>query len=145
MLKPLRTIVSALCLMACVPLFVLWVCSFWYQVSFSRPSHKSGTVYIHSMQGEMVYVWDSATKSTHWSFKAHRVQKWDEPTLAQRDWRWALSPDSTLVFFPHWVPILITASLAVVPWIKWSRRFRLRTLLIAVTLIAVLLGLIAIS
>ena len=34
------------------------------------------------------------------------------------------------------------AALAAAPWIRWSRRFSLRTLLIATTLVAVVLGLI---
>jgi hypothetical protein len=43
---------------------------------------------------------------------------------------------------PHWfLSILFTALVAAV-WIKWPRRFRLRTLLIATTLVAVALGLI---
>ena len=41
---------------------------------------------------------------------------------------------------PHWLLVsLITFGVAV-PWIPWSRRFSLRTLLIATTLIAVVLG-----
>jgi hypothetical protein len=40
---------------------------------------------------------------------------------------------------PHWFGALLFAALAVVPWI---RRFSLRTLLIATTLVAVALGLI---
>ena len=40
---------------------------------------------------------------------------------------------------PHWFGVLLFAALAVVPWI---RRFSLRTLLIATTLVAVALGLI---
>jgi hypothetical protein len=39
---------------------------------------------------------------------------------------------------PHWVPIMISAALAVAPWIRW--RFSLRALLIATTLVAVFLG-----
>jgi hypothetical protein len=41
---------------------------------------------------------------------------------------------------PHWFPVLLTALLATVPWLRW--RFSLRTLLIAITLVAVGLGVI---
>ena len=44
--------------------------------------------------------------------------------------------------FPHWCPVLVVATLTAFPWIRWSKRFTLRTLLIATTLIAVVLGLI---
>jgi hypothetical protein len=44
---------------------------------------------------------------------------------------------------PHWFPVLLTAMLFTVPWIRQlSWRFSLRTLLIATTLVAVVLGLI---
>jgi hypothetical protein len=41
---------------------------------------------------------------------------------------------------PIWFLIVLTSALATVPWIRW--RFSLRTLLIATTLVAVVLGLI---
>jgi hypothetical protein len=44
------------------------------------------------------------------------------------------------VIFPHWFAALLTATLAVMPWIRWTNRFSLRTLLIATTLVAVMLG-----
>jgi hypothetical protein len=37
---------------------------------------------------------------------------------------------------------LVSATPAALPWTRWSRRFTLRTLLIATTLVAVVLGLI---
>jgi hypothetical protein len=40
---------------------------------------------------------------------------------------------------PYWFVLLVTAGIGSVPWIRWS--FSLRTMLIAVTLIAALLGL----
>jgi hypothetical protein len=40
----------------------------------------------------------------------------------------------------NWLLIILTAALAGVPWIRW--RFSLRTLLIATSLVAVVLGLI---
>jgi hypothetical protein len=41
---------------------------------------------------------------------------------------------------PYWAIVLPSAALASVPWIRWSKRFSLRTLLIATTLVAVVLG-----
>jgi hypothetical protein len=43
---------------------------------------------------------------------------------------------------PHSLYALVFVTIAAVPWIRWSKRFRLRTLLIATTLVAVVLGLI---
>jgi hypothetical protein len=41
---------------------------------------------------------------------------------------------------PYWLPVALTAALASAPWVRW--RFSLRTLLIATSLLALLLGLV---
>jgi hypothetical protein len=46
---------------------------------------------------------------------------------------------------PHWFPVLSSALVAAILLIKRLRRFSVRTLLLATTLIAALLGIIAIS
>jgi hypothetical protein len=53
------------------------------------------------------------------------------------DW-W--SPSLWMVKAPHLFLMLFPAAMAMGPWIRWSRRFTLRTLLIATTLVAVVLG-----
>jgi hypothetical protein len=42
---------------------------------------------------------------------------------------------------PYWSAVVSTAAIATVPWLRW--RFSLRSILIATTLIAVVMGLIA--
>jgi hypothetical protein len=42
--------------------------------------------------------------------------------------------------FPYWFVVLLSPMFAVIPWICWSTRFTLRTLLIAVTVFAVVMG-----
>ena len=48
--------------------------------------------------------------------------------------------DGVSLSLPHWFVVLIAAALAATTWLRW--RFSLRTLLIATTLVAVLLGLV---
>jgi hypothetical protein len=50
--------------------------------------------------------------------------------------------NGSAVMVPYWFLILIGGTLTVSPWIHWSKRFSLRTLLIATTLVAVGLGLV---
>jgi hypothetical protein len=47
---------------------------------------------------------------------------------------------STSVFVPYWFPVLVAAICTVLPWVPWSRRFRLRTLLFATAIVALLLA-----
>jgi hypothetical protein len=44
------------------------------------------------------------------------------------------------VVIPHWFVLIVLATCATLPWVRW--RFSLRTLLIATTLVPVVLGLI---
>ena len=41
---------------------------------------------------------------------------------------------------PHWFSVAVFGILGTLPWLPWSPRFTLRTLLIATTLVAVVLG-----
>jgi hypothetical protein len=51
--------------------------------------------------------------------------------------------DSHAILAPYWFWLLMPAIVAAIPWLPWwSSRFSLRTLLIAMTLVAVGLGLI---
>jgi hypothetical protein len=43
---------------------------------------------------------------------------------------------------PNWLAITAVTMLAALPWIHWSRRFSLRTLLIGMTVVAAVLGLV---
>jgi hypothetical protein len=47
-----------------------------------------------------------------------------------------------LFFVPYWCPVCLSVLLATSPWFGMPRRYSLRTLSIATTLVAVLLGLI---
>jgi len=52
-------------------------------------------------------------------------------------------PDRSIVFLPYWFLAIAMATSASLPWVSRCRwRFSLRTLLIATTLVAVVLGLI---
>lgn len=45
------------------------------------------------------------------------------------------------ITIPNWYPVATCITLTAFPWVRWSRRFSLRTLLIAITLVALALGL----
>ena len=49
---------------------------------------------------------------------------------------------SLYVNVPHCIPVVLAAAFTIVPWHKSVGRFSLRTLLLAVTLVAVALGMI---
>lgn len=143
MIRYRRTAVFTVCLTCCVLLIALWVRSHsWRDELFGIP-FGSGTLAIVSQRGTIEFVTMPASGNDIFGDTSFPV---DEPmpfipnlpsTLGRTG---VISPGPSV---PHKLLVLVTAILAVVPWIE--RRFSLRTLLIAMTLIAVLLGILAIS
>jgi hypothetical protein len=54
-------------------------------------------------------------------------------------YRFTMNRNMVLVL-PHWLLTLAMLMLAAVPWIRWSRRFTIRTMLVVTALIAVMLA-----
>jgi hypothetical protein len=52
-----------------------------------------------------------------------------------------LRAGAVMFFMPMWIATGATVLMSAVPWIRWSNRFSLRTLLIVTMLVAVVLGL----
>jgi hypothetical protein len=48
----------------------------------------------------------------------------------------------TTISVPYWFALLSCIAIGAASWAQWSKRFSLRTLLIGITLVAMLLGLI---
>lgn len=65
----------------------------------------------------------------------------DEPHWQYVGFRLEGINNGTQLGLPHWFLVVVSATTAAIPWIHWSNRFSLRTLLIATTLLAVVLGL----
>lgn len=60
--------------------------------------------------------------------------RWDPLGLTAR----SVGAGATGVMMPHWFVVLVVATIAALPWLRW--RFSLRTLLIATTAVALALG-----
>jgi hypothetical protein len=84
------------------------------------------------------------TAPTKW-FVAHRPSiEGSGPNFFDNDilgFYFKRKPSELRLDVPFWLVILTSATMGTTPWWRASRRFSLRTLLIAITLIAVVLGL----
>jgi hypothetical protein len=154
----LRITWSVLCGIACVLLIVAWVRSFsvadtmyigWRGVPYNAvivldPSRlaielREYDITPGSVANPLIYMRDSQ------AIPGYQQRRYADGSIPARRW-FRFSPraptqDATL-FIPLWFPTLFLAITGVFPWIQWSKRFSLRTLLIATTLVAVALGLI---
>ena len=156
----LRITWTAGCVTTAVLLCVLWVRSYWWGEALIKPLSPTWTMIFGSADGDLLIRWNSG-------FSLVPIQTFPQPPF----WRqYSVQRESTAdrrrnedqilqsggalpeykygftgngaVRMPYWFPLITTIALAAVPWLR-PRRFSLRTLLLAVTLGSIVLGLIA--
>jgi hypothetical protein len=112
--------------------------SYYSQDAIAWRVWNSNVLVLLSRQGQFAI----GTVATQRSF---RSQVESHPVDGERARRLRQELESKLRFsiVPSWIPVLVVATLTAAPWIRW--RFSLSTLLIAMTFIAILLGVIAVS
>jgi hypothetical protein len=135
--RKLRIAFSATCLIACVLLCVLWVRSYRWSEFLRIPITDSYGVFGTNFNGQ-TSVGSLNTIPRKWI-----VDKWSFDQFAPNGVRQLFGQfgiQKSTVFVPSWFLVVIAGSLAVAPWIRC--RFSLRTLLIATTLVAAVLGVI---
>jgi hypothetical protein len=141
----LRIAFSAVCGIICVLLIVLWVRSHRGEdraqgrlssVGIRLYSSRGWVVlFKNSTPGAGPYDWDITLGSDYWLDPADDRLRFALPLsfFGQT----AISNIS----LPHWVLALASVAFAAAPWfLHWRFRFSLRTLLIAMTLVAAVLG-----
>ena len=146
MLKYLRIAVTALCLTACVLLVALWVRSYWWIDIVDLPLSKSNYGSIVSVEGHVS--WDIDDSSANFRLQTYLVEDYREsvekanPWLKGVDFFKGFRFDSVQCHIPFWFVTLLAGVPAIALSLPTYRRFSLRALLIATTLVAILLGVI---
>jgi hypothetical protein len=140
----LRIGFSVLCGIVAVLLVLLWVRSYWWadfvyghvtEVHFLDLNSNCGRLAL-SLQGEL-------HNPIHWKVYSHPSEQLDW-MMGPSKWEFGKSKfgDMWFVAIPHWFLITIFGAFSAAPWLRLNNRFSLRTLLIAITLAGLLLGLI---
>jgi hypothetical protein len=150
--RKLRIAWSTVCATLCLFVLALWIRSYYCWDVFNIPvtpfasqaGSAQGTLYIFENQrlGQFLPV--------PWSIRSFSVVYQDrqiekdfggnfQGTLGFGEINGRLV---TVYCAPHWFAALILALVSRLPWVTWNSRFSLRTLLVATTLVAVVLGLI---
>jgi hypothetical protein len=139
--RKLRITFSATCLIASVLLITLWVRSNHYIDTSCVPLLGSSQLSIRSYGGA---VWLRIEQSNLSWLEQWRVQSKSFNDLSLLTGFEVLPPRATFrvqsggPVVPYWFLVPTLAGLAATPWLRW--RFSLRTLLIGMTVVAVLLG-----
>ncbi len=140
--RKLRIAFSATCLVACALLIALRVRSRYAIDDFGGPLLGSLGFGFMSRSGGLGLILRQQV-SSEWF-----INTWSTMEISTPPYQTALgfveylvTPDAYRVRVPYWFLVSLSATFATLPWLR--RRFILRTLLIATTLVAVMLGLIA--
>jgi hypothetical protein len=152
--RKLRIAWSVVFAIAAVMLIVLWVRSYWWWDTVAkgwRPTPRQVLV-LSSQSGDVIFHYWDIRRSAQTDFV-----RWKVTTLRSPDqdffpvggiaesyagFYFIHSPSEFSLYVPDWflVPLLILFATA--PWMRWRTRFTTRTLLLATTAVAVVLGLI---
>src|SRR4051812_6330714 len=148
--RKLRIAFSVTCLIARVLLIAFWVRS--YHFSDDCYGNIPGTDFIGagSRLGYLFALFNDEP-SRDWGCHTtplpdeiwRKDYRENEPTKAPNRVLLGISyppPSYVTLCVPYWLLVLLSTLLTTAPWIRWSKRFTLRTLLIATTLVAVILG-----
>jgi hypothetical protein len=152
MLRRLLNIASIVCLVLCVALMGMWVRSYYWLDDFNFTPRgctigvgsASGRIAIGAMPAkinpEKKLVEFTHSPFADWRSDMNRIDR-QFSIIAQN----GFVRDSNVFAFviPYWFAVLIAGALSFAPWPRVTYRFTLRTLFIAMTLLAVVLGMIA--
>jgi hypothetical protein len=134
LIRSLRIGWSALFGLLAVLLCVLWVRSYWRHDTLHGWKSNKVVFSIGSEIGVIGFMWDQ--RPARYTWRARLADGGDIPLFSNS----RTTTGETMMNFPIWLPIILLCSIGAVPWLPY--RFSLRTLLVATTLVAVVLGLI---
>ena len=146
--RKLRIAWSVGCGIACLLLIVLWARSYWWTDSIWRYTPTGGTR-VDSLCGKSILKVASVTGKVATVVVGTKSDKNPDDMTTENAYFGMKfyagfllrhEPNGFDLFIPYWFLVSAFATVATLPWIRW--RFRLRTLLVAVTLGSFGLGLI---
>jgi hypothetical protein len=126
-------------------LVVLWVRSYWWETYLHVNRATSGRVYVEGQCGEVFIGISEQSDRPSWidygtgELKGG-LRNFDYTVLGFYFGGDEMFQGLFIIVVPFWFLTCAFAAASAIPWIRWSKRFSLRTLLIATTLVAVVLG-----
>jgi len=147
LIRGLRIAWSVVFGIICVVLIVLWVRSYSRLEFVHCPLSSQNTLFFKSHVGRLsVYAGGPVPNVSGVFPSGWGIKSWPQPESATRrnqqqpGWSFGWDTYGAHFLFPHWLPILLSGLIAVGAGLRRPDKFSLRTLLIATTLIAVVLG-----
>jgi hypothetical protein len=145
MARKVRISVSVFFGVLTVALCVLWVRSYSRGIYLSWNGNGSTVPTCVSVAGELRFqhreIW-GRYRGPQWASGPAHLEH-EKLTLQLGPlYYWSSHQRRDWLFAPHWALVAVSSTIGFLPWLPWSGRFSLRTLLIATTLVAAVLGLV---
>jgi hypothetical protein len=147
----LRIPFSLTCGIVCLLLILLWVRSYWWQDVY--PWRLSDHCYLLTASGRGWIMmrfssykpgFDDLKKLQFESGSTTYIPQWNPDYIPEPSWSWRFAKPNwgtwIKITAQHWCLVIIASALAGTTWVNWSWRFRLRVMLVATTLLALLFG-----
>jgi hypothetical protein len=150
-LRYLRFAFSAVCGIACVLLIALWVRSNWYWDELYNPISNKHLIVVESASGRALLDLTGSSPGSPWYWHISEPlhgRYWGGPLddFAEANRNQGIAgfaaygnPWHVVYRAPLWFAVIVCAMVAAVPWLPWSNRFSLRTVLIITAVLAVFL------
>jgi hypothetical protein len=136
MRRKLRIAFSVVCSALCIACVLTWVrSSIWRDVVAIKYTE------FESARGRVTWHCDPAGHYPLFGRASDRIYPhiiYEEVPYREFDFR--LWPHGFTMVVPHWSLILVLSLTAATPWLPWRGRFSLRSLFIATTFVAIVLG-----
>lgn len=141
-LSTLRIIISGLFATICVCLIVLWFRSFTTCDGILAKRGRGVLAGAVSLEGQ-VYLFTYATGTT--AGQRRVAMPIDDASFVHGKFvssgpEFRIAPPGTFIVASHWLAAAWLATLAVLCWVPLSMKFNIRTMLVATTLLALLMG-----
>ena len=155
--RKLRIVFSAVCGIICLLLIALWVRSYWYgnivewrtNTRLFRLDSRFGRIEFWRHQPVTPIGQYRPMILREPTFRLHNVANIGQgqsfvPDYSVMGFGLYRGNRYSIVYMPYWFVCLTCAFFAAAPWLPWRRRFSFRELLLAMTLVALVLGHIAV-
>jgi hypothetical protein len=153
MLRRLLNIASIVCLVLCVALMGMWIRSYRWRDEIQGHFTNRQSFTVASLPGRLGILIVDMSSLSPWTIHSEQYGSKYQPgrPTASLQWKhpivmshYVLSKsEAWLPSFSYWFLVLTSGSLAMLFQLRWPWRFRLRSLFIVTTFLAVLLGMIA--
>jgi hypothetical protein len=145
-LQLLRIAFSVVCGIVCLLIIVLWVRTKYAIDAIDGPLSNSVKFCVMSRHGGIGLLLGGS--NSEWSYRKYPADEWVRSQIdidigyktALGFVQYAKGSSVFRIRVPYWPLVSLSAVFAAIPWLRW--RYSLRTLLIATTLVAILMGLV---